>query len=156
MPLSPPSLTLPEHALLLLTATDCHCWTHTQPLHIGLNIIMWTVNKQWCPSAVDGWMDVFVHGWRETYQVRAHVPVSRECTSETERFFHFQKCISSCFTTFGTGSLCRSLWVILKSREHTNTEGPGWLLSTGSRASILLLPTSTASPCLDSRSSPLQ
>ena len=29
MPLSlPTSLTLPEHALLLLAATDCHCQTH--------------------------------------------------------------------------------------------------------------------------------
>lgn len=100
---------------------------HITPTH---KHIVWTVNKQWCPSTVDGWVAL------ETYQVRAHVPVSRECTIETERFFHFQKCMSFCSTTFGTGSLCKSLWVILKSREHTNTEGPGWLLSTGSRASI--------------------
>lgn len=78
--------------------------------------------------------------WTETYQVRAHVPVSRECTIETERFLHFQERRSSCFTSFGTGSRCSSRWTTLKSKEHTSTDEPGCLFSTGSRASILSPP----------------
>lgn len=75
-----------------------------------------------------------------TTQVRAQVPVSRECTRDTERFLHFQERNSSCCTNLGTGRFCSNRWVTLKSREHTSTEGPGWLFSTGSRASILFTP----------------
>lgn len=63
--------------------------------------------------------------WMETHHVRAHVPVSRECTIETERFLHFQEWRSFCFTTLGTGSLWSKWWTTLKSREHTSTDGPG-------------------------------
>lgn len=59
---------------------------------------------------------------------------------DTERFRHFQERISSCFTTLGTGSRRSSWWTTLKSRAHTTTDGPGWLFSTGTRASILSTP----------------
>ena len=89
-----------------------------------------------------------------TYHVRAHVPVSRECTKDTERFFHFQNLKSSCLTTLGTGSLCRSLWTTLKTSEQTSTERPGRLFSTGSRASILppSHPLSPGAGCFSSSS----
>lgn len=51
---------------------------------------MWTVNKQWFPSG-DERTDEWIGRWMETYQVKAHVPVSRECTRDTERFLHFQE-----------------------------------------------------------------
>ncbi|MEQ2215541.1 hypothetical protein XENOCAPTIV_002408 [Xenoophorus captivus] len=59
---------------------------------------------------------------------------------DTERFFHFQERKASCCTAFGTGSLCSSWWATLNSREQTRTDKPGWLFSTGSRASILFFP----------------
>lgn len=63
MPLSPTSLTLSEHSLLLLAATDCHsCCSHTQTRTQTLTEhSMWTVKRQWCPSA-----DRQMFGWRLT------------------------------------------------------------------------------------------
>lgn len=75
--------------------------------------------------------------WMETYQARDQDPVTRECTIEIERFFHFQDFKSSCFTTLGTGKLCSNRWINLKIRAHTSTDLPGWLFTTGTRTSIL-------------------
>lgn len=73
----------------------------------------------------------------ETHHARAHVPVSRECTTDTERFFHFHEWKSFCFTALGTGSCWSKWWTTLKIRENASTDRPGWLLSAGNSASIL-------------------
>lgn len=78
--------------------------------------------------------------WTETHHVRAHVPVSRECTMDTERFFHFHERKSFCLTALGFGSCWSKWWTTLKIRENASTDSPGWLLSAGNSASILTSP----------------
>ena len=141
MPLSlPTSLTLSEHALLPLAATDCHSQTST---HTDIHTSPHTTTScaLWIDNGVPVWTDR-CFGWIETHQVRAHVPVSRECTMETERFLHFQEWRSFCFTTLGTGMFWSKRWTTLKRRENTSTDGPGLFLRTGIRASILSSPRS--------------
>lgn len=80
--------------------------------------------------------------WQQpTYQVTAQTPVSREWTSDTDRFLHFQKRNSSFFTTLGTGRFRSRWWTQRKATAKATTDSPGYRWSTDSKASILLSPS---------------
>lgn len=80
----------------------------------------------------------------------AHVPVSSECTIDTERFLHFQERHSLCWTTLGEGSLRNKWRTTLKRRAYRSTDGPGCLFSARTRSSILSTSSSVQSSSVPS------